>query len=72
MTNDELLNKIMKDSLVMRHELVADENAVFERLAKISNALQVVVELFDKAGKWNGTPVISVESLRNAIEKELL
>lgn len=72
MTNDELLNKIMKDSLVMRHELVADENAVFERLAKISNALRVVVELFDKAGKWAGQPVISVESLRNAIEKELL
>ena len=44
MSDDELLAKIEKDSLVMRHELVADKNAVFERLAKISNALRAVVE----------------------------
>jgi len=45
MTHDELLAKIEKDSLVMRHELEADEDAVFTRLANISNALRAVVEL---------------------------
>ena len=45
MTHVELLNKIEKDSLVMRHELEADENAVFTRLANLSNAVRAVVEL---------------------------
>jgi len=45
MNRAELVARVLKDSIVMRHELVADENAVFERLSKISNALVAVLEL---------------------------
>ena len=42
-----ILEKVRKDSTVMKHELEADSNAVFERLAKISNALIIAVESSD-------------------------
>jgi hypothetical protein len=45
MSHNELSNKILKDALVMRHELQADEDAVFTRLAKFPNALLAVLEL---------------------------
>lgn len=71
MTNDELLARLNEIGSKYCVDEGANKNACDE-VHKLENALRVVVELFDKAGKWAGQPVISVGSLRNAIEKALL
>jgi len=72
MTNEELLEKIDMAYGLISYAETSDKELEALNLKEYFDALRAVVGLFDKAGKWSGQPVISVESLRNVIESALV